>query len=128
MFTKKYYKKDKAYSRYDGGDVIVALYDGYAIGNLSIDGTTSESGNNEPFMLYRYNNNTLVGGTTTPEQTNFYLKIEKLVGGAIQSVAYIKINGSWIEATSVYKKVSGSWVQQTDLTNVFESGVNYKYG
>ena len=28
MFTKKYYKKDKAYSRYDGGDVIVALYEG----------------------------------------------------------------------------------------------------
>lgn len=103
-------------------------YDGYAIGNLSIDGTTSESGNNEPFMLYRYENNTLVGGTITPAQDNFYLKIEKLVGGAVQSIVYIKINGSWIEAMTVYKKVNGSWVQQTNLTNVFESGVNYKYG
>lgn len=39
---------------------------------------------------------------------------------------YIKVNGSWIEATAVYKKVNGSWVQQTDLTNVFDSGTNYK--
>lgn len=41
--------------------------------------------------------------------------------------AYMKVNGSWIEASVVYKKVNGSWVEQTDLTNVFESGVNYKY-
>lgn len=45
-----------------------------------------------------------------------------------QDKLYVKVNGSWIEATAVYKKVNGSWVEQTDLTNVFSSGVNYKYG
>ena len=45
---------------------------------------------------------------------------------AAQDTAYIKVNGSWVEASAVYKKVSGSWVQQTSLSNVFESGVNYK--
>ena len=42
-----------------------------------------------------------------------------------QKKMYVKVNGSWVEATAVYKKVNGSWVQQTDLSNVFESGVNY---
>ncbi len=45
-----------------------------------------------------------------------------------QDNIYIKVNGSWIQGSSVYKKVNGSWVLQTDLTNVFESGVNYKVG
>lgn len=43
-----------------------------------------------------------------------------------QDKLYIKVNGSWIEATAVYKKINGSWVEQTDLTSVFENGVNYK--
>lgn len=43
-----------------------------------------------------------------------------------QDKLYIKVNGSWVEATAVYKKVNGSWVEQTDLTSIFESGVNYK--
>lgn len=41
--------------------------------------------------------------------------------------AYVRVNGSWVEASKVYKKVSGSWVEQSDLTNVFDSGTNYKY-
>ena len=41
---------------------------------------------------------------------------------------YCRTNGAWIEATAVYKKVNGSWVQQTDISNVFQSGVNYKRG
>lgn len=39
---------------------------------------------------------------------------------------YIKANGSWVEATHVYKKVSGAWVEQSDLTTVFDPGTNYK--
>lgn len=42
-------------------------------------------------------------------------------------IMYIKVNNSWVAASKVYKKISGSWVEQTDLTAVFESGVNYKY-
>lgn len=48
-----------------------------------------------------------------------------VVSQAAQKKMYVKVNGSWVEATAVYKKVNGSWVQQTDLSNVFESGVNY---
>lgn len=51
-----------------------------------------------------------------------------VVTAAAQDTLYIKINGSWVEASAVYKKVNGSWVLQTDLTQVFESGVNYKTG
>ena len=47
--------------------------------------------------------------------------------GGSSNELYIKINGSWVKAVAVYKKISGSWVEQSDLTNVFESGVNYRY-
>lgn len=50
-----------------------------------------------------------------------------VVIGAVQSdKAYIKVNGSWTAVDSVYKKVNGVWVLQTDLSNVFDSGTNYK--
>ena len=49
-----------------------------------------------------------------------------VVAAAAQDTLYVKVNGSWIAANVVYKKVSGSWVQQTNLTQIFESGVNYK--
>lgn len=39
---------------------------------------------------------------------------------------YAKINGTYVEGKTVYKKISGTWTLQSDLTNVFESGVNYK--
>lgn len=48
-------------------------------------------------------------------------------GGQVQAV-YMKINGSWVQASAIYKKVNGSWVQQTSVTNIFESGVNYRKG
>ena len=51
-----------------------------------------------------------------------------VTAAVVQDKLYIKVNGSWVEATAVYKKVSGSWVLQTDLTNVFDSGTNYKMG
>lgn len=41
---------------------------------------------------------------------------------------YKKINGVWTEIATVYKKVNGAWVEQSDVTNVFQSGVNYKQG
>lgn len=49
-----------------------------------------------------------------------------VVTAVVQNVIYLKIDGSWVPATAVYKKVNGSWVEQSDLTSVFESGVNYK--
>lgn len=55
------------------------------------------------------------------------MTIAVTIGGGDTSKLYVKINGSWVEATP-YKKVNGSWVLQTDVTNVFQSGVNYKQG
>lgn len=46
----------------------------------------------------------------------------------IQDAIYFKDNGSWVEATAVYKKVGGSWVLQSDLTAAFDSNTNYVRG
>lgn len=64
-------------------------YDGYAIGNKAISSGQS-SGSDEPFLLYRYDNNTLIGGTTSPVGT-IYLKVEKLVGGGAPPVITVGI-------------------------------------
>ena len=41
---------------------------------------------------------------------------------------FLKVNGSWVQMSKVFKKVNGSWVEQSDLTTVFEDGVNYVNG
>ena len=46
---------------------------------------------------------------------------------------YLKCNGSWIKAKSVFKKTNGAWVEQQDLSAIFSgesSGTasNYVYG
>ncbi len=51
-----------------------------------------------------------------------------VTAGSATKAMYVKLNGTWVPCTAVYKKVNGSWVQQTDISNVFQSGVNYKYG
>lgn len=48
-------------------------------------------------------------------------------GSSETSKLYVKINGTWTEVTP-YKKLGGSWVLQSDVTNVFQSGVNYRQG
>ena len=35
---------------------------------------------------------------------------------------------NWTQAVKAWKKVGNTWVEQTDLTTVFQSGVNYKKG
>ena len=47
--------------------------------------------------------------------------------GGETSKLYVKINGTWKEATP-YKKVNGTWVLQTDVTNVFDSTKKYIKG
>lgn len=47
--------------------------------------------------------------------------------GGDTSKLYVKINGTWREATP-YKKVNGSWVLQTNVTNVFDSTKKYVKG
>ena len=87
-------------------------YYGGAINGVTVFLTYEVSG-----VYYTYS--TTISGNMT---------IAVTIGNVAQDEMYIKINGSWIKATAVYKKVNGSWVEQTDLTNVFNSGTNYKYG
>lgn len=39
---------------------------------------------------------------------------------------YIKQNGNYVLARSVYKKINNVWTLQTDMNNVYDSGTNYK--
>ena len=48
------------------------------------------------------------------------------IGASQQPKLYVKESGSWKEVLKAYKKINGSWVEQTDLTTVFQSGINYK--
>lgn len=58
---------------------------------------------------------------------NGNMTVAVTIGGSTQIQAiYLKVSGAWVQASAVYKKVNGSWVQQTSVTNIFESGVNYR--
>lgn len=39
---------------------------------------------------------------------------------------YIKQNGDYVLARSVYKKINNVWTLQTDMSTVYDSGTNYK--
>lgn len=75
----------------------------------------------------------------TPKYTTEYLSVTSLTLYAkatpISSTTgiYLKCNGSWIKAKSVFKKTNGAWVEQEDLSAIFSgesSGTasNYVYG
>ena len=76
---------------------------------------------------------------TTPKYTTNSASVTSLTLYAkatpLSSTAgiYLKRNGSWIKAKSVFKKTNGAWVKQGDLSAIFsgESGgtaSNYVYG
>ena len=48
--------------------------------------------------------------------------------GSGDADVYLKQNGNYVLASSVYKRVSGSWVLQTNMSTVFDNGTNYKSG
>ena len=54
--------------------------------------------------------------------------IAVVIGTVETNKIYLKVNNAWVEASKVYKKVNNTWVEQSDLTQVFDSGVNYIYG
>lgn len=49
-------------------------------------------------------------------------------GGGTTATLYVKVNGSWVQASAAYKKVNGAWVQQSDLSNVFDCTINWVKG
>lgn len=50
------------------------------------------------------------------------------IGNVQTDTLYVKSNNSWVAATKAYKKVNGSWIEQSDLTSVFQNGINYVKG
>lgn len=58
------------------------------------------------------------------------IELEVTYAIAAQDAVHAKINNSWVEldVKTVWKNINGSWVEQTDLSNVFDSGTNYRYG
>ena len=55
--------------------------------------------------------------------------IAVVIGGSVaQPKLSIKSGGAWVEVTAAYVKQNGTWVLQSDVTNVFQSGVNYRRG
>ena len=51
-----------------------------------------------------------------------------VTSGGQTTIMYLKVNNTWVAANKVYKKINNTWVEQTNLTSVFESGMNYKLG
>lgn len=47
--------------------------------------------------------------------------------GGSQPELYVKLNGTWTTVQTAYKKVNGTW-QQVDVSQAFQSGVNYLKG
>ena len=99
---------------------------------MRIGATSSSSTSSKYVYIYGADitvSYTLAGETYTYTISNVTADHTIVITAPVaQDVLYVKVNGSWVAATAVYKKVNGSWVQQTNLTNVFDSGTNYKVG
>ncbi len=52
------------------------------------------------------------------------LTIEYTSGGVTQTLK-IKSNGNWADVSKVYKKENGEWIEQTNLSQVFDTNINY---
>ena len=55
------------------------------------------------------------GDTAYKTSLTLYAKATKIAAG---TGLYIKQNGTFVEATTVYKKIDGAWVQQTDMQSM----------
>lgn len=60
--------------------------------------------------------------------TLYYYGVEIPVYYTLPTTLYFKSNESWIDCDKAYRKENGVWVQQSDITNVFQPNINYKYG
>ena len=50
------------------------------------------------------------------------------IGAGSTQLLWVKNNTTWTPYTKAWKKVNGTWIQQSNLTTVFQSGVNYRRG
>lgn len=57
--------------------------------------------------------------------TQIYMELDYETIDVPTSHIYIKESNVWNEYSKVYKKINDVWVEQTDLSNVFDTNVNY---
>lgn len=48
-----------------------------------------------------------------------------IISSAGNYTIYLKVNGSWITASKIYKKIDDRWQEQSDLSNLFDSDKIY---
>ena len=72
---------------------------------------------------------TCVGGNKNATGANFaWSNLQVSYQYSPSKAISVKQNGSWVQASEVYKKVNGAWVKQSNLENVFETGKSYVKG
>ena len=115
--------KTLTYSNVSSGDhsiwVKFSKDDGTASGNDTLQFQVSIT-LNEPFTPGTY-----YGYDITNIQADHAIVVTS--SGASPEL-YVKVNGSWVKVATAYKKVNGSWQEQSDISQVFQSGVNYLKG
>lgn len=86
------------------------------------DGTSSNNDTLQFNVTITYSQSvTYYTYTISNIQTDHAIVVNASTGGIRE---YIKVNGSWVQKSKIYKKINGSWVEQT--SNPFISGTNYK--
>lgn len=99
--------------------------------STSSDGYSDTSTEYKYYLTLNSSNNFTDNHVTSPSIEDSTLPAIYIFTPYVPSTGgtlFFKSNGTWVEASRVYKKVNGSWVEQSDLSNVFESGVNYIKG
>lgn len=63
---------------------------------------------------------------TTLSEDKIYIKVNGTWKQA--SNLYTKINGSWVSIQKIYKKISGTWTAQSDKSSLFDNNIIYING
>lgn len=103
------------------------------IANARFYMTMTNSASNTHRYLYLYGVSftvtyTIAGKMYIYTLSNIVADHTIVVTAATSNKIFVKLNGTWTQATKAYKKVNGSWVEQSDLTTVFSAGTNYVKG
>ena len=98
--------------------------------NSSSDGYTDTSSEYKYYLELNNGNFTDNHVTTTSIEDSTLPAIYLFTpsSSASTSSLYFKNNGTWVEAVTAYKKINGTWVIQSDLSAVFQNGINYLRG
>lgn len=95
------------------------------------DGYTDATSEFKYYLSYNSQGNYTdahVDTTSIEDSTLPAIYLFKEDDGSSDADVYIKLNGNYVLASSVYKKQNGAWVLQTNASVIFDSGTNYKHG